>query len=361
MRDPIVSVRGLTRSRWAAFGAAVAVTLGGGGLVVTQAASNNGQRNVFVPITPCRLFDTRPGTLVGARNTPIGNGETMLQAVTGTNGNCVLPGDATAVAMNVTSVNGTAASYLTIWPSDTSLPLASSLNWIPGSPPTPNKVDVKLSATGTISLFNSSGTVDVLADVVGYYTDHNHDDRYFTEDEVTTKLASKADTAHNHDDRYYTKAKIDAKLPASGVVTIASPAFQATDTRAYTFTDTSGCSTNDGGHGATSTTTLDASVQLPVGVKITSVTVVIGNVPFLNGVSGGGATLYRRTVSGVTALASLDSFGLSAGLHSRTTALAAPELVTSGNYYFIRFSAALLGLGIGVSVCGAEIAYTTPG
>ena len=208
MRDQMVPARGVSRSRWAALGAAVAVGLGGGGLAVTHATSGSGERDVFVPITPCRLFDTRPATQVGGRSTPIGPGETMVQAVTGTNGKCVLAGDATAVAMNVTSVNGTAGSFLTIWPSDTSLPLASSLNWAPGSPPTPNKVDVKLSATGTISLFNNAGTVDVLADVVGYYVDHNHDDRYFTKAEITTQLGAKSDTGHNHDDRYYTKTQL---------------------------------------------------------------------------------------------------------------------------------------------------------
>ena len=43
-------------------------------------------------------------------------------------------------------------------------------------------------------------------------TGHNHDDRYFTETEVTTKLAGKADTDHVHDDMYYTETEIDGKI-----------------------------------------------------------------------------------------------------------------------------------------------------
>ena len=43
-------------------------------------------------------------------------------------------------------------------------------------------------------------------------TGHNHDDRYFTETEVTTKLAGKADTNHVHDDIYYTETEIDGKI-----------------------------------------------------------------------------------------------------------------------------------------------------
>jgi hypothetical protein len=111
--------------------------------------------------------------------------------VRGTNGDCDIPVDATAVAMNVTAVGGTAGSFLTIWPSDVApRPLASNLNWVPGSPPTPNKVDVKLSADGKVNLFNFAGSVSVLADVVGYYADHNHDDRYYTKAEIDAKLSA---------------------------------------------------------------------------------------------------------------------------------------------------------------------------
>ena len=41
---------------------------------------------------------------------------------------------------------------------------------------------------------------------------HTHDDRYYTESEMNTKLAGKSDTSHTHDDRYYTESEIDSKL-----------------------------------------------------------------------------------------------------------------------------------------------------
>jgi hypothetical protein len=184
--------RQVSRSRWAAIGAAVAVSLGAGGIGLTQAISTNGG-NVYVPVAPCRLFDTRPGTVnVGPRAIPLGAGETYTQQVSGDNGQCVgIPVDATGVAMNVTAVDATAAGYLTLFPADLGTPPnASNLNWVPGAPPTPNKVDVKLSATGAIKLFNAAGTVNVLADVVGYYQDHNHDDRYPRKMQITYNLAA---------------------------------------------------------------------------------------------------------------------------------------------------------------------------
>ena len=166
--------QGYGRSRWAAIGAAIAVSLGAGGLAITNAASPPGGRSAFVPITPCRLFDTRSDTNnVGPRKTPLSGGETFVQQVTGANGNCSLPTDAVGVAFNVTTVNGTVASFLTVWPSDAPRPLASNLNWIANSPATPNKVDVKLSSAGKASFFSNAGTVDVLADVVGYYVGLN--------------------------------------------------------------------------------------------------------------------------------------------------------------------------------------------
>ncbi len=45
----------VARSRWAAIGAAVAVSLGGGAVFVANAVVGG---STFVPIEPCRLLDT---------------------------------------------------------------------------------------------------------------------------------------------------------------------------------------------------------------------------------------------------------------------------------------------------------------
>jgi hypothetical protein len=135
-------------------------------------ADSEPAQSTFVPVEPCRLFDSRPGEPpLGGRKEPIGAGaaNTVTQQVTGDVGECSLPTAAVAVAMNVTIVNPTAPSFLRLFPADQTTSTGSSLNWVAGQAPTPNKVDVKLSPDGKLKLFNNAGTVDVLADVVGYY------------------------------------------------------------------------------------------------------------------------------------------------------------------------------------------------
>jgi hypothetical protein len=150
-------------------GGIVAASIGGTS-VAFGSGGGNSSASVLVPIVPCRLMDTRPGTdNVGPRATPIGANSTYTIDVWGTNGHCTVPTSATGIDANVTAVNGTAASFLTLFPADADRPLASNLNWTAGAPPTPNNVTVKLSSDGKLSLYNMAGSVDVVIDLVGYY------------------------------------------------------------------------------------------------------------------------------------------------------------------------------------------------
>ena len=202
----MIQVSSVWRSRWAAVGAAVAITLGGGSVFRSaEATVNTGTRAVFVAITPCRLFDTRPAPLnVGSRTAPLTAADTFTVPVRGTNGNCIIPAGAVGVVMNVTIDNPTADSFLTVYPGDAaSRPLASNLNWTAASSPTPNQVTVLLGATlGNIKFYNNAGSVNVLADIVGYYEDHNHDDAYYTKAQVDSMLTA-------------AKAQVDSSLAAA--------------------------------------------------------------------------------------------------------------------------------------------------
>ncbi len=170
------------RARWAAIGAAVAISLGvGGGFGLARATVSSGDRTVFVPITPCRLFDTRAASAIGVKNTPLLGGDTYVVSARGVSGQCNLPAGAVGVVLNVTITNPTAVGFLTVFPSDVARPLASNLNFVGGQAAVPNAVTVGLSADGRLSVFSSIGSINVIADVVGYYEDHNHDDRYYTQ------------------------------------------------------------------------------------------------------------------------------------------------------------------------------------
>ena len=184
--------RRLERLRWATVGAVFAVAVGGAGIVGVSATVSSGERAAFVAIAPCRLMDTRSTETVGARSWPLGPGDIHAIPVRGSYGNCTITAEAVALTLNVTAVNGSAGSYLTVYPSDAVRPLASNLNWTAGQPAAPNAVTTDISADGRITFYNSLGSVDVVVDVVGYFVDHDHDDRYFTRDQVDALLAAKA-------------------------------------------------------------------------------------------------------------------------------------------------------------------------
>lgn len=184
----------LLRTRWAAVGAAVAITLGAGGIGYAGATVTSGERTVFVPITPCRIMDTRPNFQVGPRATPLGSNETYSVTGVGASGTeCAgdLPADALGLVLNVTALGATLPTFITIYPTGETRPNTSSLNPSPGQPPTPNAVTTSLGTGNQFSVYNRHGNVHVLADVVGYYAHHNHDDRYYTKSEADTAFLAR--------------------------------------------------------------------------------------------------------------------------------------------------------------------------
>lgn len=128
--------------------------------------------STFVPITPCRLFDTRLGEAnVGVRSGALPGGTEVTMPVTGVNGQCALPVGATAVSINLAGLGATSSTFVSIWPAGETNPGTAVLNLAAGEPPRPNKIDVKLSAGGAVTLYNAAGKVHLVGDVMGYYTD----------------------------------------------------------------------------------------------------------------------------------------------------------------------------------------------
>ncbi|MEZ5143192.1 MAG: carboxypeptidase regulatory-like domain-containing protein [Acidimicrobiales bacterium] len=125
-----------------------------------------GSGDAFHPVDPVRFQDSRPAPeQVGAYSTPWGAGADRSVAVS-TAG--AAPAGAKAVLANVTVTGTTAESFLTVYPNGSPRPTASSLNWKAGVT-IANAVTAKVGDGDTISVFNNTGTVHVIADAAGWY------------------------------------------------------------------------------------------------------------------------------------------------------------------------------------------------
>ena len=121
----------------------------------------------ITPLRPARVFDTRDGTGVRAGPVAAQSSITVLMAGRGGVPSMTSPAPPSAVVVNVTAADATAASYLTVYPGNHTRPTASDLNWAAGQN-VPNLVVAALAPDGTITLYNAAGSVDVVGDVVGW-------------------------------------------------------------------------------------------------------------------------------------------------------------------------------------------------
>lgn len=124
----------------------------------------------YNPLPPARVLDTRNAT--GGAGGPVLAGQTIDVAVTGVG--AVPSTGVSAVVLNVTAAFDTydqfgPESFLTVYPSGSDRPLASNLNYV-GPPSVPNLVVARVGANGKVSMYNNLGSVDVVADVQGWYT-----------------------------------------------------------------------------------------------------------------------------------------------------------------------------------------------
>ena len=120
----------------------------------------------FVPVTPCRVVDTRN------KNGPFGG-----PAITGgtyrdfaiPQGACSIPTTATGYSLNVTVVppQGGSLGYLTIWPTGETQPLVSTLNSLDGRIKA-NAAIVPAGAGGSVRVY-ASNTTQVVLDINGYF------------------------------------------------------------------------------------------------------------------------------------------------------------------------------------------------
>jgi hypothetical protein len=118
-------------------------------------------------ISPIRIVDTRPGSFTyGGVKVPWGAEETRSVQAAGLS---TIPADAVGIVVNITALNAsTNDTFLTVFPTGSQRPAASTLNPVPGEIAF-NAATVLLS-NGTFDVYNYSGTVDLIIDVTAYLT-----------------------------------------------------------------------------------------------------------------------------------------------------------------------------------------------
>ena len=126
----------------------------------------------FVPVTPCRIVDTR--VAVGR----FGSGTTRSYYVGGTfgfapqgglSGGCGIPVGAKAVSATITAVSPSARGYVRAWPAGGAEPTATALNYAAASIGTGTTVALRSGAGTDVTIKNYGGPTHIVIDVNGYY------------------------------------------------------------------------------------------------------------------------------------------------------------------------------------------------
>jgi hypothetical protein len=145
------------------------MSIGDQTLPVTQSASYQTPGTRFVPVTPCRVADTRFGQ---GKSGPFGP-----SYISGSSGQprdipiplsgCNVPGTARAYSLNITVLPYGPLGYLTAWPQGQTMPVASNLN-APTGTVAANAAIVPAGTGGGISIYASDPT-EVIVDINGYF------------------------------------------------------------------------------------------------------------------------------------------------------------------------------------------------
>lgn len=117
-------------------------------------------------VTPYRALDTRTGAGVGGITGKVGTDSQISFSVP------LAPRDTSAVLLNITATEATAATFVSAFPGGTQWPGTSTVNTLAGED-SANLTIVALQPGGTVTLRNHAGETHLVADVAGFVTSAN--------------------------------------------------------------------------------------------------------------------------------------------------------------------------------------------
>ncbi|WP_154814162.1 RCC1 domain-containing protein [Actinophytocola xinjiangensis] len=113
---------------------------------------------LFTAVAPTRVLDTRAGA------GPVGPVRSVAVAL-----GASVPRNTTGVVLNLTGTLGTAGTYVTAWAPPEPRPDGSNLNLTRGQTAA-NHATVGLGTGATVSLYNNTGSVHLIADLAGFFS-----------------------------------------------------------------------------------------------------------------------------------------------------------------------------------------------
>jgi hypothetical protein len=130
-----------------------------------EATQSTAPRARFVPLTPDRILDTRPGAQRNYSGPKPAAGGLFNMAL----GSGTVPANASAVVLNVTATDSEGPGYIQLFPEGQGTPGSSSnVNVERAGQTIPNAVIVPLGNGGQVSVFTQVST-HVVADIAGYF------------------------------------------------------------------------------------------------------------------------------------------------------------------------------------------------
>jgi hypothetical protein len=154
--------------------------VGAGGGATTHITQLRTDGSTYVPITPLRVLDTRPGIAIGLSGT-FGHGTARSWVVRGF-GAGAIPANAIAVTGNLTVTNQTAGGYVSVTPGPNNNPSSSTVNF-PVGDNRANNLTIPLGANGKVSAVyraTAGKTTNLIFDVTGYFVAGSSQNEYKT-------------------------------------------------------------------------------------------------------------------------------------------------------------------------------------